>query len=121
MKFSELTQVALLGTERQAVSIAGSSELNRLLMQLDLNRREECLLSAAAISGLHEEIGQLPARDMAPAPKPCAEEDLTRMSERAGALFLRLLGGDFSELLPEFLMLSARAGQIPCPKRCQHC
>lgn len=117
MKFSELTQVALLGTERQAVSIAaGSSEVNRLLMQLDLNRREESLLAAAAISGLHEEIGQLPARDTAPAPEPCAEEDRPRMSERAGALFLRLLGGDFSELLPECLMLSARAGQIPCPE-----
>jgi hypothetical protein len=117
VKFSELTQVALLGTERQAVSIAaGDSDLNRLLAQLDFNRREEALLSAAALSGLHEEIGQLPARDAAPAPEPCAPEELPRMSERAGSLFLRLLGGDFPELLPECLMLCARAGQLPFPE-----
>jgi hypothetical protein len=38
------------------------------------------------------------------------------MSERAGSLFLRLLGGDFPELLPECLILSVRAGQIPFPE-----
>lgn len=117
VKFSELTQVALLGTERQAVSIAaGSPDLNRFLTQLDLNRQEEALLAAAALCGLHEEIGRLPARDTAPSPEPCPEEELPRMSEHAGSLLLRLLGGEFPELLPECLLLSARAGRICFPE-----
>jgi hypothetical protein len=115
--FSELTQVALLGTERQAVlPTVGETDLNRLLAQLDLNRREEALLAAAALSGLHEEIGQLPPRDLAPAPGLCAAENLPRVSERAGSLLLRLLDGDFPELLPEFLALCAGAGQLPFPE-----
>ncbi len=117
MTFAELTQVALLGTERQAVPpAAGDSDLSRLLAQLDLNRREEALLSAAALSGLHEEIGQLPRRDLSPAPEPCAPEELPYMSERAGSLLMRLLGVDFPELLPECLALCAHAGQLPFPE-----
>lgn len=117
VKFAELTQVALLGTERQAMSPAtGDSELNRLLAQLDLNQRDEGLLSAAAICGLHEEIGQLPRNDLAPARQPCAPEELPRLSERAGSLLMRLLGGEFPELLPECLALCAQAGQLPFPE-----
>ena len=117
MTFAELTQIALLGTERQAVPPSvGDSDLSRLLAQLDLNRREEALLSAAALSGLHEEIGQLPPRDTAPAPVPCGAEEWPCLSERAGSLLMRLLGGEFPELLPECLALCARAGQLPFPE-----
>jgi hypothetical protein len=117
VNFSELTQAALLGTGRQAIAIAaGESELSRLLAQLDWNRREEALLAAAALSGLHEATGQLPARDTAPAPEPCAGEELPRLSERAGSLLLRLLGGDFPELLPECLRRCAGARQLPFPE-----
>ena len=117
VNFSALTQVALLETGRQPIAMAaGETDLNRLLQQLDLTRPEESLLAAAALSGLHEAIGQLPARDTAPAPEPCAKEVLPRMSERAGSLLLRLLGGDFPELLPECLQLSTRAGQLPFPE-----
>jgi hypothetical protein len=115
--FAELTQIALLGTERQAVPPSvGDSDLSRLLAQLDLNRREEALLSAAALSGLHEEIGQLPPRDTAPAPVPCGAEEWPCLSERAGSLLMRLLGGDFPELLPECLALCARTRQLPFPE-----
>jgi len=117
VKFSELTQVALLGTERQALSVAtGDSMLDRLLTQLDLNRREEALLSAAALSGLYEENGRLPPRDRAPAPDPCASEGTPWMNERAASLFLRVLGGEYPELLPECLALSARAGWLSFPE-----
>ncbi len=117
MNFSALTQVALLGTGRHPITIAaGETDLNCLLQQLDLNCPEESLLAAAALSGLHEAIGQLPAGDAAPAPEPCAEEVLPRMSERAGSLLLRLLGGDFPELLPECLQLATRASQLPFPE-----
>ena len=117
MKFSELTQVALLGTERHALSVAtGDSVLERLLAQLDLNRREEALLSAAALSGLCEEIGRLLPRDRAPAPEPCAPEGSPRMNERAGSLFLRVLGGEYPDLLPECLALSTREGRLAVPE-----
>ena len=117
MTFAELTQVALLGTERQTVSLtAGQPDVQALLAQLDLNRREAALLSAAVITGLYEEAGQLPPRDQAPAPGLCPAEELPGMSERAGSLLLRLLGGEFPEVLPELLALGAQAGHRTFPE-----
>lgn len=117
MNFSELVQTALLGTGRQDLSLAaGNPELGGLLGQMDLSRREDTFLSAAAVIGLHEEIGRLPGRDGVPAPVVCETEALPYMGARAGSLLLRLLGGEFPELLPECLALTAGVGQLALPE-----
>lgn len=111
MKFSEMTQIALLGTERQSLpGMKGTTALEQLQAQLDVNQRERTLLSLAALSGLHERIGGLPVRDTAPLPVPCGEEKKPRINTRAASLILRLLSGEFEDLLPEFLKLTARVG-----------
>ena len=117
MKFKDLTQIALLGTERQSFpGMNGVTPLDQLGAQLNMNEPERTLLSLAALSSLHERIGALPVRDIAPLPEPCGEEVQSRVNTRAASLLLRLLGGEFAELLPEFLKLSARAGQLAPPE-----
>jgi hypothetical protein len=114
MSFADLTQTALLGTERQPVSIppASNSLLGRLQSQLDLNQRERSLLSLAALSGLHEQIGSPALHENAPFPEPCRPEKHSRAGERAGAILLRTVDGEFTELLPEWLKLAASLGVI---------
>jgi len=117
MKFADLTQVALLGTERQNVSgPATAGRLGQLQSQIDVNQRERALLSLAALSGMHERIGTLPARDHAPLPPPCPPEQQPRAGERAGSLLLRLLGGEFGELVPEWLELATPTKRIAPPE-----
>lgn len=117
MMLADLTQVALLGTERQALPVpAGEGPLPRLLAQLDLSQRETTLLSAAALCGLHQAAGALPHRDLAPALTPCPPETLPRLGDRAGSLLLRLLGGEAPELLPEALDWAAQIGAVAAPE-----
>src|SRR5260221_2018348 len=84
MKFDELTQVALLGTGRQSFPTPTTANaLGKLQSEVDANQHERALLSLAALSGLHERVGSLPARDNAPVPQPCPAEQKNRASERA--------------------------------------
>ena len=117
MKFAELTQIALLGTERQAVAVpAVTTALGQLESQIDANQKERALLSLAALSGLHERVGSVAARDFAPLPPVCPAEQQPRASERAGSFLLRMLSGDFGELLPEWLDLAAKCRLLAPPE-----
>lgn len=117
MKFAELTQIALLGTERQSISIPpATTSLGRIETQIDANQRERALLSLAALDGLYERIGSLALRDNAPLPQPCPVEQATRISERAGSLLQNLLDGGFAQLLPEWLVLATEAQLIAPPE-----
>jgi hypothetical protein len=117
MKFAELTQVALLGTERQNISLpVATTALGHLESQMDVQQRERALLSLAALNGLHERIGSVPGRDPLSGPAPCPVEQQSRVNERAGSLLLRLLAGEFAELLPEWLALAAQANRLAPPE-----
>ena len=117
MKFAELTRIALLGTERQGVPIPRpGTALGRLQSRVDMTRRESALLTLAALTAWHERVGRLPARDRAPLPQPCPPEQQSPVSSLAHSLLLRLLEGEFAELLPEWLELAAAAGQIATPE-----
>lgn len=109
MNLTELTQLALLGTERQPLkAFVGGTPLAEVQRQLDVSQREQALLAAAALAVTHERAGRLAARATAPLPPPCPAETQTVMPPRAGALLLRLLGGELGILLPESLALAAR-------------
>jgi hypothetical protein len=117
MKFAELTQIALLGTERQAISVpALATALGQLESQIDTNQKERALLSLAVVSGLHERTGSLPARDDVSLPPVCPAEQQQRVSERAGSLLLRMLSGEFAELLPEWLVLATKGNLVAPPE-----
>ena len=117
MSFTELTQFALLGTERQPLPQPnGTRYLDALQAQLDSKRPEDTLLSSAALLGLYERIGRLPSFDRAPAPERYGSEDPPRMSTHAGSLLLRLLRGEHAALLPEFLAIAARVNRVALPE-----
>jgi hypothetical protein len=117
MKLAELSQVAMLGTERQSQPTAKvGNPVGDLLAQLDLTEREKSLLIAAAVSALHERVGALPAKDLTPLPEACAAEELKKVTARASSLLRHLLDGEHAQLLPECLILMARAKQIAAPE-----
>lgn len=117
MKLAELTQIALLGTDRQGLSLSPTdSLLGRLQPQLAPARRERLLLSLAALCAVREGVGQLPVQDRAPLPEPSPGEHLPYASEPANALLLRMLAGELGELLAEWLRLAAAAGRLARPE-----
>src|SRR3954469_8224453 len=101
MNFTEFTQIALLGTERQPPppSTDSGTPLDRLLAQLDLAQRERFVLAAAALSMQCERVGSLTSRESRPAPEPCRPEERQRTRQRAGASLLTLLDGQDTCLL----------------------
>ncbi len=117
MTFADLTQVALLGTERQSPpALAGVTPLAQLSAQLDPSRKEQALLSLAALQGLYERAGAVAVCHAAPLPPTCPDEEAPRAGQQAGACLGRMLAGDFVELLPEWLELAARADQLAPPE-----
>lgn len=118
MTFSDLTQIGLLGTGRQTPPPAADTgtPLTRLQAQLDPLQREQTLLGLAALTGLHQRIGTLPASDQLPGPTPCPSETKQRINDRANGQLLRLLSGDYPQLLPEWLKLAAQSDRIAQPE-----
>ncbi len=117
MNSRDLTQLALVGTQRQAPQPAGApgTPLGELVAQLDPASRERFLLSSAALILLHERAGALPARDGRAPPEACPPER-GRTSHRAGTCLLSLLGGEHADLLSEWLQLAASTQQLAPPE-----
>ncbi len=117
MSFADLTRIALLGTEHQAVPRSTATDpLGKLKGQVDLNQRERALLSLAALDALHERIGGRLAQDDAPLPSPSPSESQPPAGEAAASLLVRFLAGEAPELLPEWLTLAAQAAQVARPE-----
>jgi hypothetical protein len=103
--------VAAIGTERQGLTLPPSdSLLGRALKGLDVSDREGALLGAAALASPHRQAGQRAATDNLPPPEPCAAEQLPRCNAAAGRHLALMLGGEFKEVLPEWLATLGRAG-----------
>ncbi len=117
MNFAQLTQIALLGVEHQSLHAPqGGHPLGDLLVQLNLAQRESAFLSAAALMACHRLAGTLPLRDTLPCPEPCAAEEHPRVSVQAGALLHRLLEGEHTHLMAEWLSLAAGTNQLAPPE-----
>ena len=101
---------AAIGTERQELTLSPSdSLLGRALKGLDVSDREGALLGAVALASLHRQAGLGAATDNLPTPEPCAAEQLPRCNAAAGRHLARMLGGEFKEVLPEWLASLGRA------------
>lgn len=115
--WQELVATALLGTERQPPSFAlhGSvpqtSALNDALTRLDLNEREQALLSAAAIVNLYQRCGAQPPIDPQAPIDVCQPDETLRCSRRAGRRLEQMLSGEYPQVLPEWLHAVTIAGR----------
>jgi hypothetical protein len=104
--------VAAIGTERQGVTLPPSdSLLGRALNGLDVSDREGALLGAVALASLHRQAGLRAATDNLPLPEACEAEQLPRCSAAAGRHLALMLGGEFREVLPEWLAALRGAGR----------
>lgn len=102
--------VAAIGTERQGLTLSPpGSLLGRALNGLDTSDREGALLGAVALASLHRQAGLGAATDNLPPPETCAPEQLPRCNATAGRHLARMLGGEFKEVLPEWLAALGRA------------
>lgn len=107
--WQELVSAAVMGTERQPFSpprLGGS--LGQLLGQLDTP--EGALLGTAALLSLYRRAGQQPASLRVSLPDACPADDRPRCSPRAGQHLALMLGGQYTELLPEWLAALDKAG-----------
>ncbi len=108
-------KTALLGTDRiplPEMQVDGS--VQPLLAQVDLGNKEKALLSAAALLSIHRSCGKLPKIFVAGRVNPAEPESLSRCSSSAATYLGRMLKGEFTFLLPDFLdALIASACRIP--------
>lgn len=112
--YPELLRVALLGTERQKPPMPQQSPLSALAVQLNPAEPEGALLGAVAAVALYERAGRLPAHDPQPLPSPCPADETLPCTPRAGQHLALMLGGQYHELLPEWLAaLAAVARRVP--------
>lgn len=117
MKFGELTQIALLGTERQEIHapIPGSA-LGNLQAKVKYTTAPRTLLSLSALTFLHEAIGALPSQDHGPAPQPSPTERQPLVGLAANSMLLRMLAGEFRESLPDWLKLASQSNRLARPE-----
>ena len=114
MDWKTLTATALVGTDRQTPQLASTEgALDAVLTQLDWQMPESALLGTAATLGLYQQVGTLPQTDEIPFETSCRLEEAPLCSGVAARQLTQILG-DLTELggvLPEFLSLTAAAGQ----------
>ncbi len=109
MNLNQLANTALLGTQRASLPlISDKSVLKNVLEQLTNAPAESKLLSLAGTLSLYEQAGVTPLKlkrvtDNLPA------RDVPRCPAAATKLLTRLLEGQHSELMAEFLTLLANA------------
>ena len=114
-----LVAAALVGTERQAGPLAAGGDggaLNALLGQLNAAPPEQRVLDAAAALWLYRQAGQQAVHDPAPPADPCAPESRPVCGAAATRRLARLLGGEQTELLAEWVAALARTGQVVPPE-----
>jgi hypothetical protein len=113
--WQDILSVAAVGTERQEVVLPPADDgLGRALRRLDPSDREGALLGAVALAALQRQAGLQPALDRQPSPEACEADEAPCCSAEAGQHLALMLGGEFKEVLPEWLRaLRAARRRVP--------
>jgi hypothetical protein len=114
--WDDLVAAALLGTERRPPALAGvhtGARLERMLAGLNALGWDpgRALLAAAGAITVYRRVGRMPASDAAAMPSPCAIDETPACSRRAAGHLARMLSGEHSEVLPEWLTALAASGR----------
>jgi hypothetical protein len=110
--WNDIQTTAVLGTERQPVSVPQcDGPLGNLLTQIESPSQEKILLSSATALFLYRKAGQLPAQDSELSITPCDLDDLPVCGERPSQYLMAMLNGQRAEFLTEWLEASAKAGK----------
>ena len=106
-----LVTAALVGTDRQPIHLPADSPLAELFPPQPDDDPAIGLLNLAAAAAPYRAAGQAPLSDHTPFPPPCPPDQHARCSPEAGYFLSRMLQGDHSRLLGEWLTVLAENGQ----------
>jgi hypothetical protein len=114
--WDDLVAAALLGTERRPPALTGSETgdgLGRVLAALSTPGSDpgSTLLAAAGTIAVYRRVGRTPDSDAAAMPSSCAADAIPACSRRAAGHLGRMLRGDHSDVLPEWLTALAASGR----------
>ena len=115
--WQDLVKTAVVGTQRQKLKInTQDNQLGEVLSSLDTNDKEGCLLSAAGTISLYQKAGKLTAIDNQTNLETCELDDSTCCNQLSEQHLQMILGGEYSEILPEFLRVTAEVGKVVSPR-----
>ena len=111
--WQEVLTTALLGTDRRPPeTLSADGELGRLLNKLDTSNPGRYLLQTASVLTLYSRVGIKPVRLQAEVNSNIApDERLERCSPAAASRLGCMLEGTYPDLIPEWLLLAAKAGK----------
>ena len=110
--WQDIVRTALVGTERQPLTLTSSpNPLNELLSHLNNTDPEGKLLSAVAAISLYQRAGQSPITNNQPLLEPCPPDTNLTCSTRAAQHLKLMLSKEREKLLPEWLAAAATAKQ----------
>jgi hypothetical protein len=115
--WQDLISVALVGTARQPLRIpTAEGILGQILTQIDSSRAESALMLTAATLSLHQQTGCLPESLPVKSVQPYQPDTQPDCPPAIARFLLRMLAGECSSVLPEWLARVAECGQcIPAP------
>jgi hypothetical protein len=109
--WQKLVTSAVIGTERRSVeALAAPAKLGAVLAQRDLGNQEKALLDAVAAVALYRRAGHIAQSDPPAEPAgPCPPDSVPECGEHATYHLSQMIGGQYRELLPEWLGALAHA------------
>ncbi|WP_143288261.1 DUF5691 domain-containing protein [Calothrix rhizosoleniae] len=115
--WQNLVSAALVGTERQTVTIsAPDSPLGKVINRLDSQDCEGSLLAAAGAIALYQKAGKLSTAKTLSSIEPCSLEDLPCCNSLAVQHLSMMLNGEHNQVLPEWLTVAATVGKRVSPQ-----
>ena len=115
--WQNLVSAALVGTERQALTIpATDSPLGKVINRLDQNDCEGSLLGAAGAIAIYQKAGKLSTATNLSPTEPCSLEDLPCCNFLAAQHLTMMLNGEYNQVLPEWLTVAATSGKRVSPQ-----
>ncbi len=115
--WQNLVSAALVGTERQALTIpATDSPLGKVINRLDSKDCEGILLGAAGAIAIYQKAGKLSIATTLSLTEPCSLEDLPCCNPLAAQHLIMMLNGEHNQVLPEWLNVAATVGKRVPPQ-----
>ncbi|MGD1911649.1 MAG: DUF5691 domain-containing protein [Rivularia sp. (in: cyanobacteria)] len=115
--WQDLVKTAVVGTQRKDFTILKQdNQLGEVLICFDSNDKEGSLLRAAGVISLYQKAGKLTAIDNQTNLETCELDDSTCCNQLSEQHLKMILGGEYSEILPEFLRVTAEVGKVVSPR-----
>ncbi|MEM9923758.1 MAG: DUF5691 domain-containing protein [Cyanobacteria bacterium P01_D01_bin.50] len=115
--WQDLVKTAVVGTQRKDLKILEQdNQLGEVLSCLGSNDKEGSLLRAAVVISLYQKAGKLTTIDNQTNLETCKLDDLPYCNQKSEKHLEIILNGEYSEILPEWLRITAEVGKVVSPR-----